>query len=69
MKPPCKDCEKRFLTCHDSCTDYKTWLEKEHKRKRRPDIKSRSSATEKLWVKHKNATYKNKEYRWMKDKH
>ena len=23
--PPCKDCEKRFVGCHSSCSDYKEW--------------------------------------------
>ena len=69
MKPTCKDCEKRYLGCHDNCTDYKTGLEKEHARKRKPNPVSRSKTTAKLWTKRKNATYKGKEYRWMKDKH
>ena len=23
--PPCKDCKKRFMTCHTTCEDYKNW--------------------------------------------
>jgi hypothetical protein len=22
---PCKDCKRRFLGCHSSCGEYKTW--------------------------------------------
>lgn len=66
---PCKDCEKRFLTCHDTCPEYKEWVDKLHARKRKTFINSRSTATTKLYIKRKNATYKGKEYRWMKDKH
>ena len=22
---PCKDCQKRFLSCHSTCEDYKNW--------------------------------------------
>ena len=25
--PPCKDCERRTLTCHGVCQEYKEWRE------------------------------------------
>lgn len=36
MKSPCKDCEKRFPGCHDTCEGYKKakaeYMEATHKR-------------------------------------
>lgn len=27
MKPPCKDCPDRHITCHSECTRYLRWKE------------------------------------------
>ena len=65
---PCKDCEKRYLACHDNCQEYKEWRENEYKRKFKPNQYYRSSRTNKLYRKRKNATYKGREFKWMKNK-
>lgn len=28
MIAPCKDCDKRTITCHGVCSDYKAWKKK-----------------------------------------
>lgn len=38
MIPPCKDCPKRHIACHDTCPDFRAWREQhtaemEHLRK------------------------------------
>ena len=65
---PCKNCTKRHLACHDSCQEYKEWREKQYKRKFKPNYHYRSSATNKLYRKRKNVTYKGREFKWMKNK-
>ena len=65
---PCMNCEKRYLACHDNCPEYKEWREHEYKRKFKPNQYYRSSATNKLYRKRKNATYKGREFKWMKIK-
>jgi len=69
MKPPCKECTKRYLGCHDTCEDYKEWHEWMRKRKFKPNQYYRSTATSKLYQRKKGYTYKNREMKWMKNKH
>ena len=38
LYPPCKDCEKRKVGCHQSCADYISY--KEHREKIRQEMKA-----------------------------
>lgn len=43
IKSPCLDCERRFLTCHDTCEEYKEFKQARHevKEKRNTYLDSR----------------------------
>ena len=68
MKPPCKDCKKRYTACHDSCDDYKEWKTFLDNRKCSDPFEYtyRSKATQRNWE--RKGRYK-KSNRFIKDKH
>ena len=55
-KPPCKDCEDRYLACHDKCEKYKEWKDyvaETNKRFKLDHHSYRSTATDKKTMKDK----------------
>ena len=41
IESPCVDCERRFLTCHDNCGEYKEFKQAREKRKRNTYLASK----------------------------
>lgn len=41
VKAPCKDCTKRSIGCHDSCMEYKKYLQEFKKAKTKEQEKKR----------------------------